>query len=508
MAACPATDRSSLAAGAADRRPWSAALLLAGRPALLDRRRRFDRLFERHAGLRASAAAVPAPPGRWCWLAVRSCRPVWPSGHWAGIVPRGGLQRVHHPPAGHRRAARRGDRTADRADREAHRGYRHRRELATELVARSRGEDDHRGHPQANPDEDAASTAWTPPTRPSGPKPGRGRRSKVRVPGIVPPEDLELMLANIGISSRWSAIYTPNNGPHAAFLRVQLRSGFAGRHDADPGLRRRACATGSRSASRRNDFFFETGGMIRRILNAGAVAPIEVQVSGRDHQDRRQVARQLDKHDRPAAQVQDTYSPQAMDLPQLRIEVDRTGRPLGPDRDRRDPQRHHRADVQRPDRPEFLDRPADRQPLRHRRAVPRVRRRQHPDAGEHPDLGERGQPRRRPGARCSPGRTWPAIERTAGPGRGLPLRRRPRQPALRQRRRQRPGRRRRRRRAHRQPAAAGPTPWTTCRHDKQAPGRATRTSASKLEAVPEQEADAGSRRQEIRHGVRHRSRHA
>ncbi len=49
------------------------------------------------------------------------------------------------------------------------------------------------------------------------------------LPPLIPAEDLRLMLANIGISSRWSAIYTSNNGPHAAFLRVQLRSGFAGR---------------------------------------------------------------------------------------------------------------------------------------------------------------------------------------------------------------------------------------------------------------------------------------
>ena len=46
---------------------------------------------------------------------------------------------------------------------------------------------------------------------------------------LVPEEDRELIMANVGISSRWSAIYTPNNGPHAAFVRVQLRSGFAGR---------------------------------------------------------------------------------------------------------------------------------------------------------------------------------------------------------------------------------------------------------------------------------------
>lgn len=139
---------------------------------------------------------------------------------------------------------------------------------------------------------------------------------------VVPPEDLELQMANIGMSSRWSTIYTPNNGPHAAFLRVQLRSGFAGRRT--PVLQyvaRLRERLGEQFPS--NDFFFETGGMLRRILNAGAVAPIEVQVIGRDNNARRRAARQLDHQVGRLHQVTDIYLPQAMDLPQLRVEVDR-----------------------------------------------------------------------------------------------------------------------------------------------------------------------------------------
>ncbi len=139
----------------------------------------------------------------------------------------------------------------------------------------------------------------------------------------IPPEDLKLTLANIGISSRWSAIYTSNNGPHAAFLRVELRGGFAGRHT--PTL---AYVEQMRQKLKErfpgDDFFFETGGMIRGILNGGAVAPIEVQVHGRDTASRRTVARFLDRRIERIAQVKDTYLPQAMDLPQLKIEVDRT----------------------------------------------------------------------------------------------------------------------------------------------------------------------------------------
>lgn len=140
---------------------------------------------------------------------------------------------------------------------------------------------------------------------------------------VIPAEDLTLTLSNVGLSSRWSAIYTPNNGPHAAFVRVQLRSGFDGRKTPTLAyVDRLRDLLADRFPS--NDFVFETGGMIRRILNAGAIAPIEVQVFGRDSLARRAVTRELDSQVRRIAQVRETYMPQAMDLPQLKIEVDRT----------------------------------------------------------------------------------------------------------------------------------------------------------------------------------------
>jgi multidrug efflux pump subunit AcrB len=151
----------------------------------------------------------------------------------------------------------------------------------------------------------------------------RGQFKEIHIPPIIPREDLELILSNMGLSSRWSAIYTPNNGPHAAFIRVQLRSGFNGR----------TTPTRDYVAKLRqvldqhypgDDYFFETGGMIRQILNQGAVAPIEVQISGRDMVSRRNVARVLDKRIGRIPQVLDTYMPQGIDLPQLKIEVDRT----------------------------------------------------------------------------------------------------------------------------------------------------------------------------------------
>jgi len=150
----------------------------------------------------------------------------------------------------------------------------------------------------------------------------RGNYKEIAIPPIIPPEDLQLILSNMGLSSRWSAIYTTNNGPHAAFIRVQLRSGFSGR--TTPTL---AYVSRLRQVLEEHypgdDYFFETGGMIRQILNQGAPAPIEVQVSGRELVSRRAVARVLDKRIGRIPQVLDTYMPQGIDLPQLKIEVDR-----------------------------------------------------------------------------------------------------------------------------------------------------------------------------------------
>jgi multidrug efflux pump subunit AcrB len=140
---------------------------------------------------------------------------------------------------------------------------------------------------------------------------------------VVPPEDRHLILSNVGISSRWSAIYTPNNGPHAAFVRVQLRSGFAGRHTPTLAYVGRL-EQRLRERFPGDDVFFETGGMIRRILNAGAGAPVEVRVHARDPEERRRLVRRLDGLIGRLPGVRDTFMPQEMQLPQLRIEVDRT----------------------------------------------------------------------------------------------------------------------------------------------------------------------------------------
>ena len=42
---------------------------------------------------------------------------------------------------------------------------------------------------------------------------------------VVPPDELQIIVSNIGITTDFSAIYTPNSAPHTAFVQVSLKEG-------------------------------------------------------------------------------------------------------------------------------------------------------------------------------------------------------------------------------------------------------------------------------------------
>ena len=42
---------------------------------------------------------------------------------------------------------------------------------------------------------------------------------------VVAPKDLKIIVSNIGVQAGFSSIYTPNSGPHTAFVQVGLNAG-------------------------------------------------------------------------------------------------------------------------------------------------------------------------------------------------------------------------------------------------------------------------------------------
>jgi HAE1 family hydrophobic/amphiphilic exporter-1 len=69
--------------------------------------------------------------------------------------------------------------------------------------------------------------------------------------------------------------------------------------------------------------YFQSGGLVDAVLNQGMPAPIDVQVSGSDLQSANGVAQQLARQFASVRGVADVYTPQDMDYPSLRVNVNR-----------------------------------------------------------------------------------------------------------------------------------------------------------------------------------------
>jgi multidrug efflux pump subunit AcrB len=136
---------------------------------------------------------------------------------------------------------------------------------------------------------------------------------------IVPPDELRIIVTNIGVTPGFSSIYTSNSGQHTAFIQVGLKEGHkVGSYEYIDRVRSRL----------RNDLpevstYFQSGGLVDAILNLGLPAPIDVQVSGMNLEKTYQTALDLGNKLRQVRGVSDLLIPQDMDYPALRLDVDR-----------------------------------------------------------------------------------------------------------------------------------------------------------------------------------------
>ena len=136
---------------------------------------------------------------------------------------------------------------------------------------------------------------------------------------VVPPEDLGMIVSNIGITPDFSAIYTSNSGQHTAFVQVSLKEGHSKSSFAYMNLVR---------ARLRDDLpelstYFQTGGLVDAVVNLGLPAPIDVQVSGNDMQEAYAAASSLAQSIRKLNGVSDVLIPQDIDYPGIQLNVDR-----------------------------------------------------------------------------------------------------------------------------------------------------------------------------------------
>ena len=136
---------------------------------------------------------------------------------------------------------------------------------------------------------------------------------------VIPPEDLKIIVSNIGITPDFSAMFTPNSAEHTAFVQVALQ---AGHHLSSFEYMRRV-----RERLRRDlpqlSAYFQTGGLVDAVLNLGMPAPLDIQVSGMNMDAAHKFATEIARKARALPGVSDVLVPQDVDYPALKLDISR-----------------------------------------------------------------------------------------------------------------------------------------------------------------------------------------
>ena len=136
----------------------------------------------------------------------------------------------------------------------------------------------------------------------------------------IPERDLGMIVSNIGVTPGFSSMYTSNSAQHTAFIQVSLKEGHSKssfEYMAD--LRERL-----RDHSPHLSTYFQSGGLVDAVLNLGLPAPIDVQVSGSNLEVTHGIATRLADEIRRIPEVSQTYIPQDIDYPAIKLDIDRT----------------------------------------------------------------------------------------------------------------------------------------------------------------------------------------
>ena len=230
-------------------------------------------------------------------------------------------------------------------------------------------------------------------------------------------DDLQLVISEIGVTSDWSAAYTPNAGPMDAVVKIQLSDE---RHDsAQEYVHMLRTAFSQNSTFNDLEFAFDAGGMVRAAMNEGKSTPISIRVTGKDQAIAHKIATAIKNEVKKIDGVVDARIIQRLDYPQYMINVDRTkAAELGLDPGRRHEERRRRLQLEHPvQQAQFLDRSQEQEPVFRRRAVLREGHQVDRDPAGHPD---HDQPARRAQA-ADPAEQRRLARADHGPDRGHPL---------------------------------------------------------------------------------------
>jgi len=136
---------------------------------------------------------------------------------------------------------------------------------------------------------------------------------------IIPASDFHMVVSTVGLDPGFSSLYTTNVGEYTATIQTELQPSHAVSSFVYMDRIRRQIAADYPDLRT----FFSSGSMVDAVLNMGAPAPIDVQVSGDDLHQAYDVAREISERIRQSGGVSEAYVPQDMDYPAVRLDVDR-----------------------------------------------------------------------------------------------------------------------------------------------------------------------------------------
>src|SRR5580698_5381427 len=136
---------------------------------------------------------------------------------------------------------------------------------------------------------------------------------------IVRPEDLGIIVDNIGVDNGFSAVYTSNAAMHTGFVQVGLQPDHRiGSYEYIRQIKKRMADEMPQITP-----FFSTGSLVDAVVSMGAPAPIDVQVVGANLDTDNGVAQDIASKLRLSPTIADVFMPQDLDYPSLRVDVDR-----------------------------------------------------------------------------------------------------------------------------------------------------------------------------------------
>ena len=145
------------------------------------------------------------------------------------------------------------------------------------------------------------------------------RRVEQDIRQVVAPQDIGMVLSNIGVTPGFSSMYTSNSGQHTATVQVSLKEGHkVGSYEYMDRVRRKLAEDMPELTS-----YFQSGGLVDAVINLGLPAPIDVQVSGSHLRETYRTAQVLRQQIQDLKGVTDVLVPQDLDYPALRLDINR-----------------------------------------------------------------------------------------------------------------------------------------------------------------------------------------